>query len=885
MASRDEEPFQPLFRMCKPEDIWAISKTVGRGAFGYVHLAARVAAPHEAVAIKVIDCDVDTDAELESIRREVRILRECDHANVVTFYASYRSLDMSMWIVMEYCGGGAVADLLKYRALGEGEAAYVLRETLRGLHHLHEQCKKHIIHRDLKSANLLLTAEGDVKVADFGVSKILDIAIAGRKTRSFVGTPHWMAPEVIMGKPYDARCDIWSVGIVGIEMAEQHPPKFNVNMHGVLAAIPKLPAPTLCRPQDHSARFCAFLDRVLVKEPGQRPTAMEALAHCFVGGAGGRQGEEDEGRGAAAGERKNDAAADAADASGKEDTARRIERGKETLTELITFVAAEKAAGRKPPRPRRRAVRQGGFGNSGSHYHSTNRSGNQWTRSSSARGQSKASIAFSTDTLTDENDAILGKWGTNSTTLSSSKGGPMPSIMLGGTTTSSFNRSHGAVHNQPLQSRDFNATLGMGSSKGSIRSFSRSFNSNTGHSSASNSSSMVNSLNRSATGTDQKYYPPLKHSLRPQDSALLRKQAGPLAIVEEVDGDEDVEDVDEEVKLEGTVEQLAHRVAEEGDKKWDKKCSVAAALSIKPNEGSGDEWSSDDDDDGDSSDRDEQWGCLSGNKKGDETIDQEWSTTSSDQEHPPSELVEEETVLPASPPCTESAPPLPWGHVPSPSKLICSESEEEVGVDEEGVEVDDDGSGATENITEVVGSSTEESAECVQETDWNRMLFEETEEDQLFGAENTLMPRRVSILAGAGSPPRSPIAASENLRRRNRLSFRLQEQLTSGVFMDRALLDSNNDADVAREAGIDTVHEIRAENEKEEEAEEEAEEEEEEEEESEIDDDDDVVKDVLAGGTENADFILDLLRRRGMNEMAMRDLHSSELWKSSEVYC
>ena len=105
--------------------------------------------------------------------------------------------------------------------------------------------------------------------------------------------------------------------------------------------------------------------------------------------------------------------------------------------------------------------------------------------------------------------------------------------------------------------------------------------------------------------------------------------------------------------------------------------------------------------------------------------------------------------------------------------------------------------------------------------------------------------------------------------------------------MDRALLDSNNDADVAREAGIDTVHEIRAENEKEEEAEEEAEEEEEEEEEeeSEIDDDDDVVKDVLAGGTENADFILDLLRRRGMNEMAMRDLHSSELWKSSEVYC
>ena len=212
-------------------------------------------------------------------------------ANVVTFFASYRSLDMSMWIVMEYCGGGAVADLLKYRALDEDEAAYVLRETLRGLHHLHEQCKKHIIHRDLKSANLLLTTAGDVKVADFGVSKILDIAIAGRKTRSFVGTPHWMAPEVIMGKPYDARCDIWSVGIVGIEMAEQHPPKFNVNMHGVLAAIPKLPAPTLCSPQDHSTLFCNFLNHVLVKEPHQRPTAIEALAHCLVGGSSDGHGK------------------------------------------------------------------------------------------------------------------------------------------------------------------------------------------------------------------------------------------------------------------------------------------------------------------------------------------------------------------------------------------------------------------------------------------------------------------------------------------------------------------------------------------------------------------------------------------------------------------
>ena len=346
----EDRPARGLFNVgVNPEEIWCLGKTIGKGAFGFVHVATSIENEKKQAAVKLIS--VDDPDDVETIRKEVKILTSCNHQNIVAFDNTYLNGE-TLWLVMEYCGGGSVADLLRFRALKENEIAFVLFETLKGLNHLHLQ---NIIHRDLKSANLLLTDQGIVKVADFGVSKIL--LNGSIKTKTFVGTPHWMAPEIIQGKEYDSRCDMWSVGIVGIELAEQHPPKYEINMHGVLAAIPKAPAPKLQHSADWSQNFIQMLSVLLVKDPNERPTAQISLEFPFF----------------------------------REE--KKLSSGHQMLISFIQYVSDAKKRGKLPPKPRRRAVRQGGFT-----FSSTN--------------SSSINTDETTDTISEENNNILGEWDT-----------------------------------------------------------------------------------------------------------------------------------------------------------------------------------------------------------------------------------------------------------------------------------------------------------------------------------------------------------------------------------------------------------------------------------------------------------------------------------------
>eukprot|EP00793_Prasinoderma_coloniale_P004068 PRCOL_00006243-RA len=216
------------------------------------------------------------------------MLRECSHPNVVNYLGFHRSADM-VFIVMEYCGGGSVVEALHATRAGlsEAQCRHVLRETLEGLRYLHSIGK---LHRDIKCGNILLTDEGSVKLADFGVAAQLTRTVDKRNT--FIGTPHWMAPEVIAESAYDQSVDVWALGVTALEMAETLPPHADVHPMRVIFMISREAPPTLREPGAWSAAFADFIAACLRKEPTERPSAEELLAHEFLaaGGGGGTGG-------------------------------------------------------------------------------------------------------------------------------------------------------------------------------------------------------------------------------------------------------------------------------------------------------------------------------------------------------------------------------------------------------------------------------------------------------------------------------------------------------------------------------------------------------------------------------------------------------------------
>ncbi|KAF9259010.1 Pkinase-domain-containing protein [Marasmius fiardii PR-910] len=257
-----------------PKTLYSKIKKVGQGASGHVYVAKTLATGKK-VAIKEMDLTHQPRKEL--IVNEILVMKESQHPNIVNFLESYLVKSNELWVVMEYMEGGALTDIIENNTLEEDQISSICLETCKGLGHLHSQS---IIHRDIKSDNVLLDAGGRVKITDFGFcAKLTD---QKSKRATMVGTPYWMAPEVVKQKEYGEKVDIWSLGIMAIEMIENEPPYLDEEPLKALYLIATNGTPTLKKPEALSRELKSFLAVCLCVDVSSRATASELLQHDFL---------------------------------------------------------------------------------------------------------------------------------------------------------------------------------------------------------------------------------------------------------------------------------------------------------------------------------------------------------------------------------------------------------------------------------------------------------------------------------------------------------------------------------------------------------------------------------------------------------------------------